>query len=416
VMESPAERELRAAEAFRRAEALGALLNLNPHVRVADEGIEVVATLADATQTAIVYRAPSGFWASPRPVAPRALMGGSSGGEMAGYRVAHMPPISAEHTKIVVTFGGLGRAGTEIELPIDHTLSQPHERRGADGGAAVVVDGVSIRVLGAEVGVLMATVDLEISAEDPTIADASLGGRSHPTHPHVRAGSGPLWREWFPPDLPSSRSDPVKIVVARRAEGEVADVAPRPMPWTVRSLPDGQPLARHGAMGQGGSTPDSLSRRETLQFDVPAPDATAIEVSLDDLVVFRTCHEEVQKVPAPSLERPVDLLGRSFTCGGEEVVLLRWEPPDYGTATPRLFVRPSSECWPDIRVVVGPASITLWMSPAADGTLVGGLPGAYLPAFTGSDELDLGLRMVGHRLDVAPMVIGLSPPQGTSRS
>jgi hypothetical protein len=149
-----------------------------------------------------------------------------------------------------------------------------------------------------------------------------------------------------------------------------------------------------------------------LQFDVPAEEATGIEVSVDDLVVFRSCGDHVVVVPAPSLDAPVDLGSRSLTCGDETVHLLRWEPPNHSTATPRLFVQSPPSCWPDIRVLVGDRSVSLWMRPTVDGTLEGGLPGAFLSAFTGSAELRLALRMFGRPLSIDPIAIALGSAGG----
>jgi hypothetical protein len=183
----------------------------------------------------------------------------------------------------------------------------------------------------------------------------------------------------------------------------------------VRSLPDGNPLGRRGWTGHGGTPPDSLYGRHTFRFDLPPQDATGIELSLDDLVVFRTCGDQIVTVPAPSLDETVDLTGRSLGCGGQRVELLRWEPPNYSTATPRLFVRSPPRSWPDVRVLVGDRSVTLWMRPTIEGTLRGSLPGMYLSAFVGSEELSLGLRMLGQPLSVDPITIGLSPA-GSDRS
>src|SRR5437588_11363807 len=152
-------REARSAELFDRAEARGALLELDPPVRVGD--IEILATLADATQTAIVYRAPTGARAIPRAVAPRDLKGGSTGGRLGEYQIAHMPPIGGQHSTITGSFGRPPDR-TEVALPLDRRLSAPYERHGMVSGMSKTVDGVTIRILGAAVGLLMATVDVEV--------------------------------------------------------------------------------------------------------------------------------------------------------------------------------------------------------------------------------------------------------------
>jgi hypothetical protein len=81
-----------------------------------------------------------------------------------------------------------------------------------------------------------------------------------------------------------------------------------------------------------------------------------------------------------------------------------------------LLVRCAPNCWPDIRVVVDDRSVSLWIRQTADGQLIGGLPGKYLSAFTGSAELTLGLRMFGHRLRLAPITIPMAEAGSADRS
>ena len=58
------------------AEQLGAVLDVGQTIQAGDEVVEVVATLADATQTVVAYRAPVGSDLFPSPVDPP---GGASG-------------------------------------------------------------------------------------------------------------------------------------------------------------------------------------------------------------------------------------------------------------------------------------------------------------------------------------------------
>jgi len=69
----------------RGAARLGAFLEVGRTVQVGDESVEVVATLADATQTVVAYRAPEGSGVLPSPVDPP---GGASGRTMGDLLVA----------------------------------------------------------------------------------------------------------------------------------------------------------------------------------------------------------------------------------------------------------------------------------------------------------------------------------------
>jgi hypothetical protein len=197
VADRSGEHQRRAEAAWHRAEQLGAVLGVGRTIQVGDEVVEVVATLADATQTVVVYRAPVGSDLFPSPVDPP---GGASGGTMGDLLVAHLPP--AEGSTVLVNFGDFDDDGHEVELPIDRARTQPHERQAVRLPPPLMDDGARVAIRGAVTGLLMATIDLEVSSEDPALTAAGLGTHGSLPQPHRRAGSGALWRDWFPPPSP----------------------------------------------------------------------------------------------------------------------------------------------------------------------------------------------------------------------
>lgn len=429
-----AEGQRRAEEAWHRAERLGAFLEVGRIVQVGDEAIELVATLADATQTVVAYRAPAGSDLFPTPLDPS---GGASGGVMGDLLVAHLPP--AEGSTVLVTFDRFDDDGHEVELPIDRARTRPYERRSVSPPQPLMTDGAQVAIRGAAVGLLTATIGLEITSDDPALTAAALGSRGFLPHPHRQAGSGPLWRDWFPPPEPpptptepnenaesagpdapesprqlrrslrASASATATLQFTAVPEGQRSAPPPAPpTPVTVRALPGGHVLATQGWGGRGGPVPDTLSVRATLRFDPPPDDASALELVLDELFIFRRCAGDLVEVPAPRGGEMVDLGGRAFVCGSQRVDLVRWEPGEHG-ATARLVVRRSHPgLWPDIRVVADNASVSLWLRPIAHDELAGGLPGIYNPLFP-DRQVTLGLRMLGRKANMAPIAIPLSP-------
>ena len=78
---------------------------------------------------------------------------------------------------------------------------------------------------------------------------------------------------------------------------------------------------------------------------------------------------------------------------------------------PHLVVRTSSPwCYPDIRVLYGDQSVSLWMHPGLDGTVIGGLPGMYEAAFKDPAGVRLALRLLGRPAPEVRIPIPLSPP------
>jgi hypothetical protein len=412
----------RAEEAWRRAERLGAFLEVGRTIQVGDETVEVVATLADATQTVVAYRAPEGSGVLPSLVDPP---GGASGRTMGDLLVAHMPP--AEGSTVLVSFGDFDE-GPDVELPIDRTRTRPFERQCPTLPAPFIADGARVAILGAAVGLLMATVDLEVTSDDPTLAAATIGARGVLPHPHRLAGQGPLWQEWFPPPEQSpapaqnvGQGPPSQVEVrfrasatararlARRSKHSPTAAPARSLPWEVRAQPGGQLLPTQGGSGRGGPVPDALLMGTTLQFDPPPDDALALELVLNELFIFRSCDGEVVEVPGPRPGEAVDLRGQSLASGPDRLDLVRWQTGVQGN--PQLVVRPSRpELWPDIRVVGGNASVSLWLRPDGPDELVGGLPGMYESLFPAGGQVVLGMRMLGRRAHVPPVTIPLAGP------
>ena len=429
--------ERRAREAWRRAERLGAFLEVGRTVRVGDEIVEVVATLADATQTVVAYRAPAGSDLFPSPVDPP---GGASGGAMGDLLVAHLPP--AEGSTVLVNFGDFDNDDHEVELPIDRVRTRPHERQPGGPHVAFMADGARVAILGAAVGLLMATIDLEVSSDDRAIVAATLGARGFLPHPHRHACSGALWRDWFPPAEPLPGDQPTgdeeiggqgppgssrELLRTRLGASATATArftavpegqqspppVPPPRPWKVRTLPDRQGLAAQGWSTGGGPVPETLSMGTTLRFDPPHDDVSALELVLDELFIFRRCSDELVEVPGPRSDESLDLSGRSLACGSERIDLVRWEKSEQGN--PDLVVRPSHPgLWPDIRVVRGNASVSLCLRPDAGEELAGGLPGMYNPLFPAGGQVILGMRMLGRKATVPPFTIPLAPVDTSS--
>ena len=425
-----AERQRRAEERWRQAQRLGAFVDVGRVVQIGDEDAEVVATLADATQTVVAYRTPPGSDAFPSPLRP---FGGASGGVMGDLAVAHLPP--ADGSTILVDFGRFkDDGGHEVELPIDRARTRPFERRSAEPPLPLMIDGARLAVRGAAVGLLLATIDLDITSDDPALAAAGLGSRGFLPHPHRRAGSGPLWRDWHPPSDPSQNDQGPRsgspssgsvrstfrasatarlTAVAAPAGTTPAPPAVPPRPWQVRALPAGQALDLQGSETGGGPIPETLSLRATLRFDPPPDDASGLELTLDELYLFRTCSGQPVEVPVPRAGEGLDLADRSIVCGSERVDLVRWEPAEHGT--PRLVVRPSQpDRRPDIRVIADQASVSVWLHPSGERELAGGLPGIYRPLFPAGGHVTLGLRMLGRKAELPPITVPLAPPETRS--
>jgi hypothetical protein len=433
VADGSGEHQRRAETAWRRAEQLGAVLAVGRTIQVGDEVVEVVATLADATQTVVAYRALVGSDLFPTPVDPP---GGASGGVMSDLLVAHLPP--AEGSTVLVNFGDLDDDRHEVELPIDRARTQPYERQAVSLPPPLMADGARVAIRGAVAGLLMAAIDLEVSSEDPTLTAVGLGTRGSLPQPHRRAGSGALWRDWFPPPESSrARTKPnhgeetrgadppesswqvqvratakARFIRAPKGQGSAPTLAP-PKPWEVRALPGRQLLAIQGWGSGGGPVPEALFMGATLQFDPPPDEAAALELIFNELLIFRRCSGDLVEVPGPRSGDAVDLRGRSLTCGSERIDLIRWEPRVLGS--PQLVVRPShSGLWPDIRVVADNASVSLWLRPNDEGELAGGLPGMYDPLFPADRDAILGMRMLGGQATLPPIAIPLAPAQGSS--
>lgn len=429
-----ADQQRQAEEAWRRAQRVGAVLQVDRSLQVGDEVAEVVATLADATQTVVAYRAPAGSGLMPSPVDPP---GGAAGRVMGDLLVAHMPP--AEGSSLLVNFGDFGDDEYVVELPIDRARTRPYERHAVSLPGPFMAGGAEVAIRGAAVGLLMATIELEVSSDDPALTAAAIGSRGILPHPHRQVGSGPQWREWFPPPEPVSaptRPDddadrgpaesPWRVEVRfgasstakvqrtrtprRRRPPPVSAPAP-PRPWEVRGLPGGQMLATQGWTGRGGPVPETLSMVTTLQFDPPLDEASDLELVLNELFIFHRCDGEPVGVPGPRPGEVVDLRGQALDCGSERIELVRWEADAVGN--PQLVVRVRDRpLWPDVRVVADDASASLWLRPDDRGELVGGLPGIYAPLFAG-EQVVLGVRMLGVRADLPAITIPLTRSKKT---
>jgi hypothetical protein len=411
-----AERQRRAAERWRRAEALGAFLPVDRTLTVNGQEIQIVATLADSTQTVVAFRAPERSLLWPSPVYP---LGGGSGTMVGDLRAAFLPPVPENGSSIFIEFEH-GTDGTdEIELPVDRARTRPYERHAGSPIGPVAAGGVQLQLLGVTAGLLVATADFDVVATDRQAVALSVGRRAFVPHPDG-PGRGPLWREWHPPMPPATASlraataTATATATARAGTHPSPPPRPPPEPFLVRAVPGGHPLAVEGFSGHPsppGHRP--LAESVTLRFEPPSPDAGAVELALAELYVFKPCDGEITDVPAPRPDRTVDLSGHRLPCGpdgteADAIELLRWEPSEHGSAY-LVAQAPSPECWPDIRIVAGHSSASLWLGPTAGIELAGGLPPLYEPLFDG-ERLRLGLRMLGRPAALPPVTVPLTRP------
>jgi hypothetical protein len=105
----------------------------------------------------------------------------------------------------------------------------------------------------------------------------------------------------------------------------------------------------------------------------------------------------------------VGLAGAILESAGCRLELVEWKPFDQDGY--RLTARcDPPEVWPDVRVVAGSTSASLWGSAPYDGEFSGGLPLNHAALFADA-TVDIALRMVGRRL--TPIVLTgqlTSPP------
>jgi hypothetical protein len=413
--------ERKEAARWERAEEAGALLTVGQTIRVGPHEVEIVKTLADCTQTAVLFRAPREAMIHPDALSPPELFGGLHGTMTSDLQIAHFKPVLPHRKTVVLAWQPRPQALDEAittAVPVDRGQTAAHDRSLADPPSPVECDGMRVSVADGAGGVVVGLVDIVIEPGDPDIPAFSLGGPPMGFLPYPRRGPGPeeLWREWSPPlDSTKGWGGPTISTATAVAvfDQDAAAKAPPPLEpaWTTVAFPSRESLAALGSHGHGG--PPATAQALTLRFDAPRPEDAGIEVTLAQLYLFRYAGGKRLVVPAPGEGETVDLTGMGFDWQGSRLELLCWRPRADSACS--LCVRPPSpDAWPDIRVLAEGGSVSLWTRPQADGTLECGLPRIYDPLFRQSDTVELALRMVGHPIEPITLTVPLTTPSATS--
>jgi hypothetical protein len=145
----------------------------------------------------------------------------------------------------------------------------------------------------------------------------------------------------------------------------------------------------------------------SFQITAPPREATGVEIELRNVYAHRFGGGEVVVLPSPEEDRRVDI-GVSVAVDGGHVEFVAWEPdpPNEGS---RLVVRmPSPDWFPDIRVLVGEASMSFMANQSADGTVRCRVMGRDRPALEQPGGVPVALRMIGRQLDPVRIAIPLT--------
>lgn len=436
--------ERRVDALYEPVERLGAFLPVNRIVTVGPHKVEVVATLADCTTTAILYRSSREAMIWPDVVGPSEIGGSAHGTFWRDLHVHHYGPLQPYRDSVVVTFVSRdfgqrdeASASEPVILPIDRSRTAAHERFVTERPTAEV-RGVRVRLLGGAVGVMTTLLELLVEATDPDALMLDFGGLLGGLMRHAQRGPGPaaFWREWHPESVeaparavsgPGGRWS-VSVgsslqLTARKvspgaggaASGPTENDEPepellRPNPGIARALPDGPDLGMQGSSGGGGSPGRGTSRNTVVSFGAPPPSSAGVELSLNGLVLFYFGSEATITVPGPRPGSSVDLSTHAFPWRNGRIELVSWRSRmEGGWMTHRLAVRPSDPGWlPDVRVLYGDASVSLGLMPVTDGTHRGGLPAMYNPILERA-EVPLALRMVGVPSEPVRLDVPLTP-------
>jgi hypothetical protein len=410
-----------------------AFVEVGRTVEIDGHRIEILRTLADCIGTTLYFRSDRDSRLTPRPVWPPEITGnwGAHGGDI---MEAGFDPVLPDRNEIKVVFGSFmdnRYADSPITIPVDRERTARFERRlGEPRPPAVETDGIAIEVTNARVGVLRGVVDLLLTARDESILACEIGW-PHRVHAPPGPGSSALWADWPPREsivqqpkttrgpggmttVSMSQSISVTGVALRarsRPPGPERPSPPQPQnPVVVRTMPEGTLLGGVGAHRTSERLLlPTLEARATATHDPPGPEASGVELALSGLYLFRFASGEIITVSSPRTDAEVDLTGTIFETDHGPVELLRWEP-GYNVI-PTLVVRtPSPWWWPDIRVIHGEESVSLWMHPGMDGTVTGGLPQMYEAAFQDPAGVRLALRLLGRPAPEVRIPIALSPP------
>ncbi len=409
-----------------------AFVNVGQTVEIDGHQIEILRTLADCLGTILYFRSDRESRLTPRPVWPPEMTRswGAHGGDI---MEAEFDPVLPDRDEIHVVFGSFmdnRHADSPITIPVDRGRTARFERRLAEPRPpAIGTDGVKIEVINARVGALRGVIDLLITSQDESLLACEIGW-PHSLHASLGGpGSPALWADWHPresivqpnttrgPDgmttVSISQSISVTGVAGRARPRPPGPERPRPPeppnPITVRGMPEGSPLARVGAHKKSERLSPPFEARATAKHDPPSPESSGVELAISGLYLFRFAGGEVITVPHPRPDAEVDLTGTFFDTEHGSVELIRWEPN--GNVIPGLVVRTPSQWWyPDIRVLYGDESVSLWMHPGLDATVIGGIPAMYEDAFKDPVGVRLALRLLGRPAPEVRIPIALSPP------
>ena len=407
-----------------------AFVHVNRFYDVGETRLEVLRTLADSTGTRIYYRGDDRQRLVPRAISPPEIVGKMSAG---GGDVieAEFGPVRPDRKEIRIAFVGRygeePRASEAITMPVDRDRTARFDRE-LEGSAPppAHVDGVEVAVTGVRIGVLAGDAQLVIRGDERTLA-CDMGWPHHLFLPS-RDGD-PLWSDWHPDDgstrieqttrpdgtvtLSMSNSVTVTASLQRDAAHKrppTRELPPEPPPpVSVRTLPDRVAMSNAGAHLQRGRMHPPIEMHAVVTFAPPPREAAGLELNISGLYLFRPATSKTLTVPTPRRGEDLDLHGYQFETEHGDVVLVRWEAGF--NELPTLVVRPPSPFWyPDVRVIYGDASASLWMRPGLGGTVIGGLPAMYREAFGDPAGVRLGLRVLGKPAARTRIELPLSVP------
>jgi hypothetical protein len=421
-----------------RLEQLGVLVPVGQTV-TGEHEVELVSTLADCVETTILYRAPRRAMIHPHPVWPAELArGGGHGSFVRDLQLMSFGPVQPHRKSIVLSVGGrspFDRDGELVTVPVDRSATAPYDRHLANAPAPIETGGVSIGVLDANVGLNTLVVDVRLETLDPEILGLELGWPMGSHSLRHRSGPGPdvLWRDWFPDQPEGEPTQPIRrrlgggmesiesrislggpmIARAKRRDpAQAPPPGPQPpsmplQPISVTARPGGEPLRVRGGGGRSGPPMPGVQDLTSFQITAPPREATGVEIELRNVYAHRFGGGEVVVLPSPEEDRRVDI-GVSVAVDGGHVEFVAWEPdpPNEGS---RLVVRmPSPDWFPDIRVLVGEASMSFMANQSADGTVRCRVMGRDRPALEQPGGVPVALRMIGRQLDPVRIAIPLT--------
>jgi hypothetical protein len=364
---------------------------------------------------------------------PEIAHGWSGSGGLEEY-IAEFAPVLPHRRTIIVGFGSREnepRSGKPIAVPVDRQRTRGAERYLADHVLPRVAgDGVMVEVVDARVGVRTGVIDLVISVDDDSVLGVEIGWPDRLLR-RRQGGPGPeaFWREWRPRQAkvrPTTRRMPdgtlrmeigqaiggIGVARSARRPDPSPPTDPRPEPpepVSFISLPDGDRLYGTGTTTPGGPVMPGPQSLASLSHHPPGDDATGVEAIISGLYLCRFSSPEILTVPPPRPDSSVELSGAGFDTAEGRVELVRWETP-FSDGAPWLTVRPpSADLWTDVRVLYGEESVSLWMRPGRGGTVTGGLPRMYAPAFEAPGGVRLAIRMIGRPAPEMRIPVQLTP-------